>query len=274
MAPCHWLAGWAGKRNAVNAEFMNSTTVFVFEDFSVDHRSGLSRQNRSGAWQPVALGSRALQVLCAFMENPGVVISRDALLATAWAGVTVEEANLTVQISTLRRILDHGRSGNSCIQTVIGRGYRFALPVRRRRAPVSSGSRFYGEDADTHQTYMPGQLETGANCISNSVADYQALFDGLMIEHEPVGPTQEYLVEELAKIIWRKRESRKAAGEEKTVRIASGQMLYQDDDSDRAPAGSRVACVRYGGALCEVCLDHKLERVLGMLIQLRAWRGH
>jgi TolB-like protein/Flp pilus assembly protein TadD len=41
----------------------------------------------------------------------------------------VEESNLTVQISALRRILDAGSEGESCIQTVSGRGYRFVLPA-------------------------------------------------------------------------------------------------------------------------------------------------
>jgi TolB-like protein/Tfp pilus assembly protein PilF len=41
----------------------------------------------------------------------------------------VESANLTVQISALRRILDEGRTEGSCIQTVAARGYRFIHPV-------------------------------------------------------------------------------------------------------------------------------------------------
>jgi adenylate cyclase len=45
--------------------------------------------------------------------------------------MAVEEANLTVQISALRRILDQGRERGSCIQTVPGRGYRFVAPVTR-----------------------------------------------------------------------------------------------------------------------------------------------
>src|SRR5262249_43519076 len=43
----------------------------------------------------------------------------------------VEDNNLTVQIAALRRILDRGRADGSCIQTVAGRGYRFAAVVTR-----------------------------------------------------------------------------------------------------------------------------------------------
>jgi TolB-like protein len=41
-----------------------------------------------------------------------------------WPGIAIEQSNLTVQIAALRRVLDEGRNGESCIQTVQGRGYR------------------------------------------------------------------------------------------------------------------------------------------------------
>ncbi len=45
--------------------------------------------------------------------------------------MAVEEGNLTVQISALRRILDRDRAEGSCIRTIPGRGYRFVAPVAR-----------------------------------------------------------------------------------------------------------------------------------------------
>ena len=50
-------------------------------------------------------------------------------MAAVWPNRVVEDGNLTLQISALRRILDRGRSEGSCIQTVAGRGYRFAAAV-------------------------------------------------------------------------------------------------------------------------------------------------
>src|SRR6516225_2369474 len=46
----------------------------------------------------------------------------------------VENANLTVKISALRRILDEGRTEGSCIQTAAVRGYRF-IPTAIRMSP-------------------------------------------------------------------------------------------------------------------------------------------
>jgi TolB-like protein len=43
--------------------------------------------------------------------------------------MAIEDSNLTVQISAVRRALDEGRADGSCIRTVIGRGYRFLPEV-------------------------------------------------------------------------------------------------------------------------------------------------
>jgi class 3 adenylate cyclase len=52
-------------------------------------------------------------------------------MAAGWPRTVVGEGNLFVQISALRRVLDREQSGQSCIQTVAGRGYRFIAPVTR-----------------------------------------------------------------------------------------------------------------------------------------------
>jgi TolB-like protein/class 3 adenylate cyclase len=52
-------------------------------------------------------------------------------METVWPGTVVEDNNLTVQISTLRRVFDQARAEGSCIQTVAGRGYRFVAAVTR-----------------------------------------------------------------------------------------------------------------------------------------------
>jgi adenylate cyclase len=103
--------------------------VLRFEDFRLDRRGGLFRLQESGGPQAVVLGARAMDILTALAEQAGDVVTKQALMAAAWPGLAVEDANLTVQISALRRVLDEGRDGASCIQTVIGRGYRFLPSV-------------------------------------------------------------------------------------------------------------------------------------------------
>ena len=73
--------------------------------------------------RPAALGARAYDVLTALIERRERVVSKDELLDLVWAGVAVEENNLQMQVSSLRKLL-----GRHAIATVAGRGYRFTLP--------------------------------------------------------------------------------------------------------------------------------------------------
>jgi adenylate cyclase len=91
----------------------------------------LLRQDATGTWVPVQISSRALRILALLLEQPGALVSKDSIMDVAWPNIAVAPNNLTVQMAALRRVLDEGRVGDSCIQTLPGRGYRFALPVTR-----------------------------------------------------------------------------------------------------------------------------------------------
>ena len=111
---------------------LGSVDALLFEGFRFDRSGGdLFRLDQSGVAAPVPIGSRALRLLSLLVERPGELVSKDAIIDAVWPRMVVEEGNLTVQISALRRILDHDREQGSCIQTVPGRGYRFIAPVTR-----------------------------------------------------------------------------------------------------------------------------------------------
>ena len=101
--------------------------------------------------RPTALGARAFDLLQALIERRDRVVGKNELLELIWSGVVVEENNLQVQVSTLRRVL-----GANAIATVPGRGYRFTQPLECTGAPalpeVSAGpggaSMLYGRDAE------------------------------------------------------------------------------------------------------------------------------
>jgi predicted ATPase/DNA-binding winged helix-turn-helix (wHTH) protein len=75
--------------------------------------------------RPVAIGSRAFDLLHALIEHRDRVVSKQELLDLVWPDVVVEEANLHVQVSALRKIL-----GSNAIATIPGRGYRFVAPIQ------------------------------------------------------------------------------------------------------------------------------------------------
>jgi non-specific serine/threonine protein kinase len=77
------------------------------------------------------LGARAFDLLVALIENRDRVMAKDELLALVWPGVVVEENNLQVQVSTLRKLL-----GAQAVATLPGRGYRFTL--RPDEGPAAS----------------------------------------------------------------------------------------------------------------------------------------
>ena len=76
------------------------------------------------------LGGRAFDILAALVERAGEVVTKEALIARVWPQTFVEEANLKIQVSALRRALGDGQGGHRYIVTVPGRGYNFVAPVR------------------------------------------------------------------------------------------------------------------------------------------------
>jgi len=81
--------------------------------------------------QVATLGSRAFDVLEALVRRRERIVTKDELLELVWPGVVVEENNLQVQVSTLRKLL-----GAQVITTIPGRGYRFTPPA----ADAAAGS--------------------------------------------------------------------------------------------------------------------------------------
>ena len=82
--------------------------------------------------KPAALGARAFDLLLALIDGRDRVVGKSELLDRVWPGVIVEENNLQVQVSTLRKIL-----GAQAVATIPGRGYRFTLLPEGSDAPPS-----------------------------------------------------------------------------------------------------------------------------------------
>jgi predicted ATPase/DNA-binding winged helix-turn-helix (wHTH) protein len=112
------------------------------------------RQLKKGD-EAVPLGSRALDTLIALVERAGEVVTQRELISRVWPNVTVEEANLRVNVASLRKALGDGRAGARYIVTVPGRGYSFVAPVTLSR-PQSSRSK-EGAVSDRPQG-LPSQL--------------------------------------------------------------------------------------------------------------------
>jgi DNA-binding winged helix-turn-helix (wHTH) protein len=105
--------------------------------------------------EPVLLGGRSLDVLITLVERAREVVTRKELIWHVWPDVTVEEANLRVQINGLRKALGEGREDARCVVNVPGRGYSFVAPVSRL-TPQPSRHRSKPPSALRSQTYPRG----------------------------------------------------------------------------------------------------------------------
>lgn len=83
----------------------------------------------------VRIGGRALDLLTALVERPGELVGKRQLMARAWPEVVVDEGNLKVNMSALRRVLGDDAGAAQYIATVTGRGYRFVASVQTSGSP-------------------------------------------------------------------------------------------------------------------------------------------
>ena len=79
---------------------------------------------------PAVVGARAFDLLLCLLAHRDRVISKHEVLEIVWPGLVVEENNLSVQVSALRKLL-----GPKAITTIPGQGYRFSLDVRHGDTP-------------------------------------------------------------------------------------------------------------------------------------------
>src|SRR5690242_13548057 len=89
----------------------------------------LGALTRDGA--PMTLGARGARVLTVLVEHVHEFVSKERLIELAWPDVIVEESNLPVQVHAIRRVLSEATGGETWIETLAKRGYRFVGPVSR-----------------------------------------------------------------------------------------------------------------------------------------------
>jgi DNA-binding winged helix-turn-helix (wHTH) protein len=112
----------ADERNLV-AECLSNpihSDEITFGRFRLD----LRRRELSRDGEKIRLHVHAIDILCELASAKGEVVSKDELMSRVWSGRIVEEGNLHVHVSALRKALGGHDEGHSYIVTVPGRGYR------------------------------------------------------------------------------------------------------------------------------------------------------
>lgn len=120
---------------------MRELSNYTYEFGSFRFEPGERRLLRDG--QPVLLTPKAFDTLVVLVERAGWLVEKEELMSALWPDSFVEEANLTQQVSTLRKALGETGTAGSLIETVPKKGFRFVGAVTKHShdtlAPTADG---------------------------------------------------------------------------------------------------------------------------------------
>ena len=180
----------------------------------------------------VALAPKTFDLLRLLVEGHGRVLTRSELMNSLWSETFVEEANLSFQISALRKAL--GSDGADWIETVPKYGYRFSGIVSEvaRQPPSLIGTTPHLVAVPEQEVHLqhPSERVTGLRIVHESSANYPAGTQAVLRQFLAPRPLIT-AVAILAALLLGVLQLRKAAPAERSVRflIAPSQdVMFKD----------------------------------------------
>jgi DNA-binding response OmpR family regulator len=147
--------------------------------------------------QPVELGSRAFDLLMLLIGAPGTLVAKDEIASRVWPNTVVEEGNLKVQMSALRKVLNEDRD---VIKTVHGRGYVFTGQVTTASVEPDASARPGSEPAPPSlgsRTIVPDDKAEPVIVVIDDDPDIRDALRGLLrtvgLHVESFASVQEFL---------------------------------------------------------------------------------
>lgn len=136
-APSHLF----GRNILLNADNQSgaSPKIYRFGPFELDIDQKILKRGEI----LVALPPKAVETLIVLIEHSGKVVDKKALFQLIWPDSFVAESSLMKNISLLRKVLDENSTGESAIQTVSKRGYRFVLDLDSRNQAEQHNRRLW-----------------------------------------------------------------------------------------------------------------------------------
>ena len=159
-----------GQSSVKAAEAEQSGVFCEFGPFRLDKASG--RLERNG--NPVSLTPKAFDLLLLLVENRQRVVEKDELINRIWPDSFVEEGNLKVTISMLRKALEDDADMHHYIETVPRRGYRFVADVKTssdRSAELVVSE--FTHSAMTVEQEQTSSIATGAKDLINTIKQHK-----------------------------------------------------------------------------------------------------
>src|SRR5688572_30390656 len=99
----------------------DNRVIYEFGPFRLDPAERLLLRG----WEAVVIPPKTFDVLTVLVRSGGRLVEKRELMEEVWPDTAVEEANIQVQVSAVRKALGERQNGSRFIETVPGKGYRF-----------------------------------------------------------------------------------------------------------------------------------------------------
>lgn len=154
---------------------MKNRRLYEFGSFRVDADERILLRDSESLRMP----PKTFDLLLALIENRNRIVNKDELMNEVWADSFVEEANLTVHISALRKIFN----GGNYIETVPRRGYRFNAEVREINDEAANASNIELTKVFSDETARRENPEIAAAETKKSELNEEAS-DAVRVKHD------------------------------------------------------------------------------------------
>jgi len=124
------------------------------------------RLTRDG--RPVSLTPKTFELLVFLIRNQGRLVTKDEIMEAVWPGSFVEEANLTVSISVLRKALGEKEGDLRYIETVPKKGYRFTASVKEVGTPGLPTTAQHEPNVSSPPEILPYEQADSPSAVSPS----------------------------------------------------------------------------------------------------------
>ena len=147
--------------------------VYAFGEFELD--VGERTLERRPGGERIVISEEAFRTLVQLVRNSGALVTREAILATVWPGVLVEEGNIGKAIHAIRRALGDGSGKRTYVETIPKHGYRFVAGVTRIEETTAGASSAAPSlkaalpgRSPAYDLYIRGKVKTGGENIDDT----------------------------------------------------------------------------------------------------------
>lgn len=190
--------------------------LYRFEQFQIDVTNRLLLRNGEN----VALAPKVFDLLLLLVERSGDVLGKEELMQLLWPDTFVEDNNLTVSMSALRKALGEGKDGVKFIETIPRRGYRFVAPVMKGEEPLPPAK------PESESVSALTVVESAAGEDLSGVIDFLPAPASRLSRSQPIFPRQGFLavgglllIAFVAGVFWWGKRSATSSGEIRSIAV-------------------------------------------------------